>query len=114
MKRHVDFRWRLRETMAAHGYWKTTDLVPLLAERGIELSPSQVFRLVTQSPERLSIKTLAALCDILSCEPGDLIECFVVERSRTKSAAGGSNVSDLNASDGNAPGRPRRARITET
>jgi len=110
VRRQVDFRWRLREAMASHGYWKTTDLVPLLAERGIELSPSQVFRLVTQAPERLSMKTLAALCDILSCEPGDLIECFVVERARTKgAAAGGSKVADIND-----PERPRRARITET
>jgi len=25
-------------------------------------------------PERLSLATLAALCDILACQPGDLIE----------------------------------------
>lgn len=56
------------------------------------------------------MKTLAALCDILSCERGDLIECFVVERARTKSAAaGGSKVADINDSP-----RPGRARITDT
>jgi Cro/C1-type HTH DNA-binding domain len=42
-------------------------LVPLLAKRGISLSASQVHRLVTGIPERLSLPVLAALCDILEC-----------------------------------------------
>ena len=54
--------------------YATTQLVPLLAERGIKLSREQVYRLVTGVPERLSLATLAALCDILGCQPGDLIE----------------------------------------
>ncbi len=37
----------------------------MLAERGVTLSREQVFRLVTQPPQRLSMDTLAALCDIL-------------------------------------------------
>ncbi len=28
MARKLDYRWRLREVMAEHGYWKTTDLIP--------------------------------------------------------------------------------------
>ena len=47
--------------MAAHGLFNTTDLVPLLAERGINLSVVQVYRLVTGTPERLSLPVLAAL-----------------------------------------------------
>ena len=54
--------------------YATTQLGPLLAERGITLSREQVYRLVTGVPERLSLATLAALCDILGCQPGDLIE----------------------------------------
>lgn len=109
MKREVGVRWRLREVMAAHGYWKTTDLVPLLAERGVELSASQVFRLVTQSPERLSLRTLAALCDILNCGPGDLIEPFLAERkTRRPAAADPDKVVELHDTD-----RPLRARIID-
>ena len=52
----------------------TTDMVPPLAARGISLSREQVYRLVTGVPERLSLPVLAALCDILDCSPGDLIE----------------------------------------
>jgi hypothetical protein len=50
MKRNLDYRWRLREVMAAHGLWKTSDLAPLLAERGVTLSPAQIYRLVAQTP----------------------------------------------------------------
>jgi DNA-binding Xre family transcriptional regulator len=52
----------------------TTDLRPLPAERGIDLSPSQVYRLVVEKPERLSLRTLIALLDILDCTMEDLIE----------------------------------------
>ena len=54
--------------------YATTQLRPLLAERGVALSREQVYRLVTGVPERLSLATLAALCDILGCGPGDLVE----------------------------------------
>jgi len=70
----VGYRWRLREVMAGHGLFATTDLVPLLRDRGIELSASQVHRLVTGVPERLSLQVLAALCDIFECDPGTLVE----------------------------------------
>ena len=46
--------------MATRGKFCTTDLVPLLAERGVELSAAQVYRLVTGIPERLSLQVLAA------------------------------------------------------
>ena len=70
----MGYVWHLRLRMAERGMYQTSDLVPLLAERGIHLSREQVFRLVTQSPQRLSMDTLAALCDILDLAPNDLIE----------------------------------------
>jgi len=36
-RRRLDFHWNLRRLMAAHQMWKTTELVPLLRERGVEL-----------------------------------------------------------------------------
>ena len=74
MTRTTGYVWHLRRLMAEHGMFATTDLVPLLATRGVGLSREQVYRLVTGTPERLSLTTLAALCDILGCEPGDLVE----------------------------------------
>ena len=78
MTKKMGIRWQLRLRMAEKGWFQTSDLVPLLAERGISLSREQVFRLVTQAPQRLSMDTLAALCDILDCTPNDLIEIDVV------------------------------------
>jgi DNA-binding Xre family transcriptional regulator len=82
----MSYRWHLRRLMAGKEYWQTTDLVPLLAERGITLSREQVFRLVTQPPQRLSLDTLAALCDILDCTPNDLIEIEAVNAEVRKKA----------------------------
>ncbi len=87
----MGYEWRLRLRMAEKGMYATSDLVPLLAERGVHLSREQVFRLVTQPPQRLSMDTLAALCDILACTPNDLIEVAVVQASvrRAVGAAAG-------------------------
>ncbi len=80
----MSIRWKLRRLMAEHDMFATTDLVPLLAERGIHLSREQVFRLVTHTPQRLSVDTLAALCDIFGCTPNDLIEVEAVPTQRRK------------------------------
>ena len=73
MSRTPGYTWRLRPVMAAHGIWKTSDLGPLLTERGVVLSAAQIYRLAAKIPERLSLRTLAALCDIFGCTPNDLI-----------------------------------------
>lgn len=102
-RRRVEYRWRLREVMAGHGLWKTTELAPLLRERGVELSAAQTYRLVVGRPERLSLVTLAALCDIFNCTPADLIE--------TSATTAGPIPKAKPARP--AARRPRRARITK-
>ena len=67
MARKLDYRWHLRQVMAGRGMFATTDLIEPLARRGIRLSSSQVYRLVVDRPERLSLKILMALLDILDC-----------------------------------------------
>jgi hypothetical protein len=77
-----------------------------LAKRGIKLSSSQVYRLVVERPERLSLKILMALLDILDCTMDDLIEPIAVggQAKKTKAAGGGeAGIGSL---------RPKRARIT--
>ena len=91
--------------MAEKDMYATTQLRPLLAERGVALSREQVYRLVTGVPERLSLATLAALCDILGCGPGDLVEPVA-------GAAGGRPPARRRGS-GPLP-RPVRARVTGT
>lgn len=58
MGQKLDYRWHLRKVMATREMFQTTDLIGPLVERGITLSSSQVYRLVTERPERLSIKIL--------------------------------------------------------
>jgi DNA-binding Xre family transcriptional regulator len=87
MTRKMGVRWHLREVMAARGMFSTTDLIAPLAGRGVELSREQVYRLVTQQPERLNVYTLAALCDVLDCNVGDLIEPVVEHRQQRKAAS---------------------------
>jgi DNA-binding Xre family transcriptional regulator len=72
----VGYHWHLRRVMAERGMYATTDLGPLLAERGVRLSREQVYRLATKTPQRLNLHVLAALCDILECSPDALIEPY--------------------------------------
>jgi DNA-binding Xre family transcriptional regulator len=108
MPRKLDYRWHLRQVMASRGMFATTDLTEPLAQRGIHLSSSQIYRLVVERPERPSLKILMALCDILDCSMDELIEPIATAAAvRKKRAAGGADtaIGDL---------RPKRARITAT
>ena len=64
MTAKLDYRWHLRQLMASRGMFATTDLIGPLAVRGITLSSSPVYRLVTERPERQSLKILMAVCEI--------------------------------------------------
>jgi DNA-binding Xre family transcriptional regulator len=88
MIKKMGYEWRLRQLMAAREMFQTSDLVPLLAERGISLSREQVYRLVTHPPQRMSMDSLVALCDILGCTPNDLIKPVVVNTQVAKTADG--------------------------
>jgi DNA-binding Xre family transcriptional regulator len=108
MAARLDYRWHLRQVMARRDMFATTDLLAPLAERGIHLSASQVYRLVVERPERLSLRILMALLDILDCTMEELIEPVPVaapaKKAKNVKAAGG---------DGGIGGlRPKRARIT--
>jgi DNA-binding Xre family transcriptional regulator len=95
----ANYQWKLRQLMATGGLWKTSELVPLLAAEGVDLSSAQVYRLVAKAPERLSLATLAALCRIFSCTPNDLIEIGTA-------AAGDKAARSLGGK-----ARPRRAEV---
>ena len=108
MTKKLSMLWHLRQLMAAKGMFQTTDLVEPLRERGIELSATQVYRLVTQTPERLSLRILMALCDALECTSTDLIEPVaeaIPARKRAASGAGSDTAGEVRAL------RPKRARI---
>ena len=107
MAARLDYRWHLRQVMARRGMFATTDLIGPLAQREIRLSPSQVYRLVVERPERLSLKILMALLDILDCEMGDLIEPVTAAAPRPRHAATIERIRDARSSlcEDDAPSR---------
>jgi DNA-binding Xre family transcriptional regulator len=108
MTAKLDYIWKLREIMATRGLFQTTHLRPKLAERGIHLSDSQVYRLVTDKPERLNLKVLMALLDILGCRMDDLIVPVAVPAATAKKKTAGQGS---DPEPGIGVFRPRRARI---
>lgn len=105
----VAYRWHLRKVMSDNGLHNTTDLVPLLADRGVVMTSTQVYRIVTGEPERLNMRLLAALCDIFGCTPNDLIEPYVVATSGRGRKTASAPARSPNSASKN---RPRRATIT--
>ena len=99
----LDYQWHLRQVMAARGMFSTTDLIVPLADRDITLSSSQVYRLVTDRPERLSLKILMALLDILDCTMDDLIEPVAGSRPTRRRPA---RAAGRPASESCGPGEP--------
>jgi DNA-binding Xre family transcriptional regulator len=107
MSTRIEHSWRLREIMAARGLFNISELIPLLTERGIDLSASQIYRLVGQKPERISLPLLGALCDALDCTVEELCEFTPVTVAKPRRAAASSaHVVDLNTTV-----RPKRARV---
>jgi len=88
----IDYEWRLRVLMAEQGMFKATDLTPRLAEHGVRLSDSQVWRLVTGRPERLNLRVLMVLCEILGCEPGELVRRSESARAIVKDPASARTI----------------------
>lgn len=102
--RTIQVQWNLRQVMADRGLFQTSELLPLLEERGIHMTREHVYRLVTKTPQRLNTEVLVALCDALGCTPADLISGVVAEQKQAKAGTGegGPQIGDL---------RPIRARI---
>lgn len=87
----LETTWNLRTIMASRSIFQTSKLGPLLAERGIDLSREQVYRLVAQEPQRVRLDVLAAICDALSCSLDELITVTRHER-RTEQVVVGENT----------------------
>lgn len=96
MTREITYEWKVRELMARSHIHNSKELTALLRQRGITLSPTQVWRLVTKEPERISFAVLGALCDILGVKVNELI-VFTATDTRTvrRRTVGGPDLPDL-------------------
>lgn len=95
MSRRLVMRWHLRQVMATRGIFQTSELVPLLADRGVHLTRQYVHKLVTTAPQRINTDLLAALCDILDCDPNDLLEPVVDQVEEAKTGTGDTHKEGL-------------------
>lgn len=96
--RSIQMQWNLRQVMADRGMFQTSELLPLLEERGIHLTREHVYRLVTKTPPRLNTEVLVALCDALCCTPNDLIEPVVTEQRAARTGThneGGPKIGSI-------------------
>jgi DNA-binding Xre family transcriptional regulator len=102
----VDYEWNLRLRLAEKGIYKAAELA-YLAEHGVRLSDSQIWRLITGRPERLNLQVPAVLCELLECTPNDLITVRQLANSPAleKAAAGDRTITGLT---------PAKARIRRT
>lgn len=109
----IAYEWRLREVMAGAGIFSTTKLGPLLKERGIDLSVSQVYRLAAEKPERLNLHVLVALLDILNCTADDLIRRVDIGLAAPALTGTDDRQADTGSAALRKSGlRPRRAEVT--
>ena len=65
--------WRVRVMMAERHIKTITELRKQLEEVGVEISTTQLGRIVDALPTRLSSEVLAGLTTVLRCDIGDLI-----------------------------------------
>jgi len=111
MTAKLDYRWHLRDVMATRGMFSTTDLRAPLAERGITLSDVQIWRLAAEKPERLNLKVLMALLDILGCRIDELLEPVAAAPARRQAVGAQLDPSGEPGAGGIGSLRPKRARV---
>ena len=109
----LDYEWRLRALLADRGIYTTAQLSPHLESYGIRLSDSQVYRLLTGKPERLNLRVLMALCELLDCTPTESDQAGREQRSdvgRAASCRGGGCRCESRSKACSHPPRPARSR----
>lgn len=71
--------WRLNDLMAQQKIMSLNDLHAQLEDHDYKISKAQLRRLVAQSPQRVELELLAALCRVLECSVGELLYQGVFE-----------------------------------
>jgi putative transcriptional regulator len=89
-------RWNLRLAAAQRDIWKASELQRSLAEAGLVISAGKMSNLWSGQPVTVRLDDLEVICEVLGCEPGDLLvrEPEKIRRSRpegddAQAAAGG-------------------------
>lgn len=95
--------WTLLEAMACRKIRTAAELRERLSRVGVEISASQLSRIINAPPARLSMRLLGGLLVVLHCQPNELLR-------RVDAAEGAANLSRPD-SIGSAKGK-RKGRDT--
>ncbi|XTI73277.1 helix-turn-helix domain-containing protein [Acidithiobacillus sp. AC3] len=68
-----ELEWRVRVVMAERRIKTITELRQRLTEIGVDISTTQLGRVLDNLPNRLSMDLLAGLTTVLHCQVGDLL-----------------------------------------
>jgi putative transcriptional regulator len=103
-------RWNLRLAAAQRDIWKASELQRMLAEAGLVISAGKMSNLWSGQPVTIRLDDLDIICEVLECEPGDLL---VREPGTARRAGRAGNPPATAAAAGGAGGviqrRPGRS-----
>ena len=66
-------RWNLRLAAAQRDIWKSSELRRMLAEAGLEICAGKMSNCGPGGRSRSAWMTWNVICEVLGCEPGDLL-----------------------------------------
>jgi putative transcriptional regulator len=81
-------RWNLRLAAAQRDIWKASELQRMLAEAGLVISAGKMSNLWSGQPVTIRLDDLEVICEVLGCEPGDLLVREPGKIRRGESAGG--------------------------
>src|ERR1700733_10184597 len=93
-------RWNLRLAAAQRDLWEASQLQAMLADAGLVISAGKMSNLWSGQPVTIRLDDLEVICEVLGCEPGDLLirEPGTIRRDQPEhdgtqaAAAGGGQV----------------------
>ena len=73
VRRRTAVRWNLRLAAAQRDIWKASQLQAMLADAGLVISAGKMSNLWSGQPVTIRLDDLEVICEVLGCEPGDLL-----------------------------------------
>lgn len=100
-------KWNLRLAAAQRDIWKASQLQRMLAEAGLVISAGKMSNLWSGQPVTIRLDDLDIICEVLECEPGDLL---IREPGTARSAGRQAGVPPAAAAAGGGAGGVIRRR----
>ncbi|MFI1585610.1 helix-turn-helix domain-containing protein [Embleya sp. NPDC020630] len=98
-------KWNLRMVAAKRDIWKSSQLHRMLADAGLVISAGKMSNLWSGQPVTIRLDDLEVICEVLSCEPSDLL---VREPGKRRSMPSAETTLPQAAAAGERPSVQRR------